>query len=274
MSDKHCAIGVFDSGLGGLTAVKQLKKILPDEQFIYFGDTGRVPYGTRSFETVIRYADDDMRFLMGFDIKAAIIACGTVSAVALDSLEKKFPLPIIGAIKPACSAAAKKTKSGSIAVFATPATVGKKAFETELQKLDRAFSVHSVACPMFVPLIEAGYIDRDCEVTRLIAREYLEKLVGTDCDTLILGCTHYPIIKELVASVAPEVLGRGIEIIDSGYEAALAAKELLSKKALLTDTPGHGSVRFFVSDETQNFSTVASIFLGENAENVTKVSIG
>lgn len=274
MSDKNCAIGVFDSGLGGLTAVKQLKKILPDEHFIYFGDTGRVPYGTRSFETVIQYADDDMRFLLGFDIKAAIIACGTVSAVALDTLEKKFPLPIIGAISPACNKAAAKTKSGNIAVFATPATIGKNAFETTLHKIDSSFCVHSVACPMFVPLIEAGYIGTDCLVTRLIAKEYLEKLVGTDVDTLILGCTHYPIIKELIASVAKEVLGHEIEIIDSGYESALAAKQELYQKNLLTDTKGQGSVRFFVSDETQNFSTIASIFLGEPAENVTKVSIG
>lgn len=274
MSDKHSAIGVFDSGLGGLTAVKQLKKILPDEQFIYFGDTGRVPYGTRSFETVMQYADDDMRFLLGFDIKAAIIACGTVSAVALDSLEEKFPLPIIGAISPACKAAAKSTESGSVAVFATPATIGKKAFEKTLLEINPGFSVHPVACPMFVPLIEGGYIDRDCPVTRLIAKEYLEKLSGTDADTLILGCTHYPIIKELIDSVAQEVLGRKIKIIDSGYEAALAAKKLLSERNLLTDTEGKGCVRFFVSDETQNFSTVASIFLGEQAENVTKVSIG
>lgn len=274
MSDKHSAIGVFDSGLGGLTAVKQLKKILPDEQFIYFGDTGRVPYGTRSFETVIQYADDDMRFLLGFDIKAAIIACGTVSAVAIDSLKEKFSLPIIGAITPACRAAAEKTKSGSIAVFATPATIGKNTFEINLHKINPSFSVHSVACPMFVPLIEGGYISRDCQVTRLIAKEYLEKLSDTEIDTLILGCTHYPIIKELVASVAKEVLGREITIIDSGYESALAAKELLEKEQLLTDIKGNGNVRFFVSDETQNFSTIASIFLGENAQNVTKVSIG
>ena len=274
MSDKNCAIGVFDSGLGGLTAVKQLKKILPDEQFIYFGDTGRVPYGTRSFETVIQYADDDMRFLLDFDIKAAIIACGTVSAVAIDSLQEKFSLPIIGAITPACHAAASKTKSGSVAVFATPATIGKNAFETNLHKINKDFSVHSVACPMFVPLIEGGYISRDNQVTRLIAKEYLEKLSGTDIDTLILGCTHYPIIKDLISDVAKEVLGREISIIDSGYESALAAKVMLEKSDLLCDKKGEGSVRYFVSDETQNFSAVASIFLGEQAERVTKVSIG
>lgn len=274
MSDKRSAIGVFDSGLGGLTAVKQLKKILPDEKFIYFGDTGRVPYGTRSFETVNQYADDDMRFLLGFDIKAAIIACGTVSAVALDNLEKKFPLPIVGAIEPACIAAARTTKSGNVAVFATPATIGKNSFATTLTKINPDLSVHSVACPMFVPLIEAGYIDENCAVTRLIAKEYLEKLQNCDIDTLILGCTHYPIIKKLVASCAKELFGREIAIIDSGYEAALAAKDMLAQKNLLTDLEGEGSVSYFVSDETQNFSAVASIFLGEAAQNVTKVTIG
>ncbi len=272
MSDKNSAIGVFDSGLGGLTAIKQLRKILPDEHFIYFGDTGRVPYGTRSFETVIQYAYDDMKFLSGFDIKMAVVACGTVSAVALPSLEKKFDLPIIGAIKPACAAAYSSSANGKIAVFATPATISKKAYESELMKLDASLSVFSVACPMFVPLIEAGYISENCEVTRIIASEYLSKLKGTGADTLILGCTHYPIISGLISSVASEILGHDIKIIDSGYESALAAKQLLSERNLLNGNSG-GSVRFFVSDETQNFKATASIFLGEPTENVTKVSL-
>ncbi len=274
MSDKFSAVGVFDSGLGGLTAVKQLKKILPGEHFIYFGDTGRVPYGTRSFETVIQYADDDMRFLLGFDIKAAIVACGTVSAVALPYLKEKFSLPIIGAIEPACNAAAGKTKSGNIAVFATPATIEKNAFETTLLGIDKSFRVTSVACPMFVPLIEGGYISPDCKVTRLIAAEYIEKLCGKDVDTLILGCTHYPIISELISGVAREILGHDITVIDSGFESALAAKQQLSDMDLLCGSESKGSVRYFVSDETQNFKSTASLFLGESAENVTKVSIG
>lgn len=273
MSDKNSAVGVFDSGLGGLTAIKQLKKILPCENFIYFGDTGRVPYGTRSFETVMQYADDDMRFLMSFDIKAAVVACGTVSAVALPALEKKFDLPIVGAIKPACAKAFSSTQSGRIAVFATPATISKKAYEEELMRLDGTLRVFPVACPMFVPLIESGYISPDCAVTRLIAAEYLEKLKGTGTDALILGCTHYPIIKELIASVSKEVLGYEIKIIDSGYESALAAKEMLERRSLLNSEKSAGSVKFFVSDETQNFTATASIFLGEPARDVSKVTI-
>ena len=198
MSDKNSAVGVFDSGLGGLTAIKQLKRILPNENFIYFGDTGRVPYGTRSFETVLQYADDDMRFLMNYDIKAAVVACGTVSAIALPTLKENFHLPIIDAITPACKKAASVTKTGKVAVFATQATVKRGAFEEELKKNSSTLSVYPIACPMFVPLIEGGYIARNCEVTRLIAKEYISHLKGTGADTLILGCTHYPIIKELI----------------------------------------------------------------------------
>ena len=274
MSDKTSAVGVFDSGLGGLTAIKQLKKILPHEHFIYFGDTGRVPYGTRSFETVIQYAGDDMRFLSGFDIKAAVVACGTVSAIAMPYLKENFKLPIIGAITPACIAAANTTKNGNIAIFATQATIGKKAFEDELFKIDPSFRIFPVACPMFVPLMEAGYVDDNCEVTRLIAAEYLKKLEQTGIDTLILGCTHYPIIKNLISSVAKEVHGYEISIIDAGYESALAAKQTLCELDLLNNSDTPGSVRFYVSDETQNFTDTASLFLGEPATNVEKVSVG
>lgn len=275
MCNKYSAVGVFDSGLGGLTALKELRALLPHEHFIYFGDTGRVPYGTRSQETILQYADDDMHFLSSFDIKAAVVACGTVSSVALPKLKENFPfLPIVGAVEPACHTALRESENKKIAVFATPATIGKKAFEITLSRLCRSVTVFPVACPMFVPLIEGGYIAPDCTVTRLIAAEYLEKLRGADIDTLILGCTHYPIIRELIASVSAEVLGKSPRIIDAGYEAALAAKELLSAQNVLNDSAEKGSVRYFVSDETQNFTAVASIFLGEPAENVQKVVLG
>ena len=274
MSDKKSAIGVFDSGLGGLTAIKQLKRILPNENFIYFGDTGRVPYGTRSFETVLQYADDDMRFLMNYDIKAAVVACGTVSAIALPTLKENFHLPIIDAITPACKKAASVTKTGKVAVFATQATVKRGAFEEELKKNSSTLSVYPIACPMFVPLIEGGYIARDCEVTRLIAKEYISHLKGTGADTLILGCTHSPIIKELIEDVAKEILGCEIAVIDSGLEAAYETKEILTSLGITADREAVGKVSYFVSDETQNFKATASIFLGEDAENVTKVTIG
>ncbi len=273
MSDKHSAVGVFDSGLGGLTAIRQLKKLLPNENFIYFGDTGRIPYGTRSFETVIGYAEDDMRFLSGFDVKAALVACGTVSAIALDDLRQKFDLPITGAVEPASAASVAATKSGEIAVFATQATISKKAYEKEIAKLSSHIRVHSVACPMFVPLIEAGYVAKDCTVTRLIAAEYLENLKNTATDTLILGCTHYPLIRELISDMSKEILGRELNIIDSGYESARSLFRLLSENNLLNDSRHKGKTEYYVSDETQGFCRLASLFLGENVGKVTKVTL-
>ncbi len=273
MSDKHSAVGVFDSGLGGLTAIRRLKQLLPNENFIYFGDTGRIPYGTRSFETIIGYAEDDMRFLSGFDVKAALVACGTVSAIALDDLRQKFELPITGAVEPASAASVRMTKSGKIAVFATQATISKKAYEKEIAKINPDIQVHSVACPMFVPLIESGYVGKDCTVTRLIAAEYLEKLKGTDTDTLILGCTHYPLIRELIADMAREILGREINIVDSGFEAAKSISELLCDRGLLNDSGSCGKTEYYVSDETQGFCRLASLFLGEDVGRVTKVTL-
>lgn len=274
MANRYSAVGVFDSGLGGLTALKELRALLPHEHFIYFGDTGRVPYGTRSQETILRYADDDMRFLLSFDIKAAVVACGTVSAVALPKLKENFPaVPIIGAVEPACRTALRVSRTKRIGVFATPATIGKKTFEITLSRLCRESVVFPIACPMFVPLIEGGYVAPDCKVTRLIAAEYLEKLRGTEIDTLILGCTHYPIIRDLIASVAAEALGKAPHIVDAGFEAALAAKELLHVGGIVNDSTEKGTVRYFVSDETQNFTDIASLFLGEKAENVTKISL-
>lgn len=273
MQKRYSAIGVFDSGLGGLSAVKELKKILPHENFIYFGDTGRVPYGTRSFETIKQYAADDMRFLMSFDIKCAVVACGTVSSVALGELKKDFSLPITDALTPACKAAARATKSGEIAILATPATIRHKGFENELLKINPDIKTFPVACPMFVPLIENGYIGIDCKVTRIIAEEYISKLKDTRADTIILGCTHYPIIKELISDVAKSLLGREVSVIDSGSCAAAYTRELLLEKDLLNDSDAAGSVRYFVSDETQNFEKTASVFLGERPDNITKISI-
>ena len=273
MQKRYSAIGVFDSGLGGLSAVKELKKILPYENFIYFGDTGRVPYGTRSFETIKQYAADDMRFLMSFDIKCAVVACGTVSSVALSELKESFPLPITDALTPACAVAAQTTKSGEIAILATPATIRQGGFEKELTRINSQIVTHPVACPMFVPLIENGYIATDCEVTRIIAEEYISRLKDTDVDTIILGCTHYPIIKELISDVAKKLLGRDVSVIDSGSCAAAYTKQLLSQKDLLNDSEKEGSVRYFVSDEAQNFEKTASVFLGERPDNITKISI-
>ena len=274
MSDRNSAVGVFDSGLGGLTSVKELKKILPHENIIYFGDTGRVPYGMRSPQTITEYAKQDLKFLSSFDIKAALVACGTVSSIALEQLKKEFSLPIIGAVNPACVRACSITKNNRIAVLATSATIKTGAFEREIKRINPDCEVFSKACPMLVPLIENGYIDKNCTVTNMMVQEYLSPFSGTDIDTIILGCTHYPIIKDIVAKVACSLnISCNIIVVDSGYEAACEMKNLLCKGGLENASSSCGRARYFVSDEPCDFQKVASIFLGEEISEVQKVTV-
>lgn len=271
--DRNCAIGVFDSGLGGLTSVRVLKKILPDEKIIYFGDTGRVPYGTRSAEIITRYALDDMNFLSSFGIKAVLVACGTVSSIAIPSLKSRFDIPITGVVEAAARKACSLSKNKKIALLATPATVKNGAHEKFIRENYEGFSVMGVGCPMFVPLVENAYIGKDCEVTRIIADEYIGSLYDFAPDCIILGCTHYPIIREIIEDSAKRILGREISVIDSGAEAAYEIRDFLTDSGLCCDK-GNGKVEYFVSDETPGFSRAASIFLGENIDTVTKIDIG
>lgn len=264
-------IGVFDSGLGGLTAVREIKKILPGEDILYFGDTARLPYGTRSPEIIQKYACDDMNFLLTHSVKAILVACGTVSSTAIDLLHKNFDTPIFGVVEPASERACAVSQSGRIAVLATPSTIRTGAFDRAIEKIRPDTKVLGVGCPMFVPLVENGYIARDCEVTRAIAAEYVSKLLDFDPDVIILGCTHYPLIKELIGDVAQKLLARPVTLIDSGSAAADALKEHLEKESLLRHGVGHAS--YFVSDRPYDFSKTASRFLGEDAENVTQIDI-
>ncbi len=271
MHNSSCAVGVFDSGLGGLTAVKELKKILPNEKIIYFGDTGRVPYGTRSSEIITRYALDDLNFLDSFGVKAVLIACGTVSSIATDTLRSTFDVPIMGVVQPAAQKACELSKTNKIAILATPATVKNAAYQREISKINPNAEVFGVGCPMFVPLVENGYIQHDCEVTRLIADEYISQLCRFNPDVIILGCTHYPIISEIILRSARKLIG-DIQIVDSGAQGALAVKNFLQSKNLLSQDK-NGTQQYFISDETQNFEKAASIFLGERISNVTKIDI-
>ena len=244
-------IGVFDSGLGGLTVVRQLLKELPNEQIVYFGDTGRVPYGTRSPETIRRYTAEDCRFLQRFDVKLIIAACGTASSVGVDVLRAQ-PIPAIGVVEATAAAAVKATKNGRIGVLGTAATVQTDAFFAPAF----ARAVFSNACPLFVSLVENGWIAPDDEVTILTAKRYLQPLIEAGIDTLILGCTHFP----LLAPILQGILGDGVTLIDSGRETAKAAHALLRSQAALGDRDG--SCRFFVSDTPQGFARVAEMFLG------------
>lgn len=266
MNGKNCIrpaggrpVGVFDSGLGGLSAVREIRTLLPHESLIYFGDTGRVPYGTRSRETICRYAAQDIRFLLSqADCKAVVVACGTVSANALDELRQSNDVPIIGVIEPAVEAAARATKNGKIGVIATPSTVASGAYERALLAKNPGFCVTSQACALFVPLVENGFVDADDPIPYLTAERYLAPIRDFGADTLILGCTHYPLLSAVISRVLP-----GVTLIDTGREAAYSLRSLLAECGALSDTTSSpADVRYYVSDEPQGFAHAASRFLG------------
>ncbi len=253
-------IGIFDSGLGGLTAYRELHTLLPDEHFVYFGDTGRVPYGSRSHEILLKYARQDINFLISKGADAILAACGTVSSVVLDEIKGEYAVPVIGVVDASAAEALAATKNGIIGVIGTGATVSSGAFEKKLYA-GGAKKVVSVACPLFVPLVENGYIARDCEVTKLVARDYLKAIKESGADTLILGCTHFPIIADIIGDELPDVT-----LINSGAAAAKAvAKELKSH--------GGACSEFYVSDSPVNFDAVARIFLGGKTVNAQKIDI-
>jgi len=273
MTDNKKPIGVFDSGLGGLSAVRVLKKILPDEDIIYFGDTGRVPYGTRSDEIITKYALDDMNFLCSFGVKAVLVACGTVSSVALGKLRESFDVPVMVVVDAAAKQACRLSQSKKVALLATNATVKNGAYERYMSKNFEGYSFMGIGCPMFVPLVENGYIARDCKVTRIFCDEYISALKEFSPDCIILGCTHYPIIKSIISDSAKELIG-DVSIVDSGEQAAYEIKDFLARNGLLNDKRRKGSIKYFVSDETACFEQSASIFLGERISDVTKIDIG
>ncbi len=252
-------IGVFDSGLGGLTAVKELLQIMPQENIIYFGDTGRVPYGSRSRETITKYAKQDAAFLMSNQVKMIVAACGTVSSVA-GNLGDSLSVPFTGVLRPAAAAAAAATGNKRVGVIGTTATIRSGAYRRELAAIDPEIQIFERDCPLFVPLVENGYIADDEEVTRLVAQRYLAPLREAGVDTLILGCTHYPIIKHIISGV----MGNGVALIDSGRETALACAGILKEQNLLCDRKTDGNGSFFVSDRVEGFAQIAEIFLGRD----------
>lgn len=249
------AIGVFDSGLGGLTAARELMRILPHEEIVYFGDTARVPYGTRSKETILRYAREDIDFLKGFDIKAVIMACGTASSVSLPQIESEYDIPIIGVVKPASVAAVSATKNGKIGIIGTSATVKSRSYEREILTLMPKAEIYTAACPLFVPLVENGRCNPEDIVLYTMVCEYLAPIKEAGVDTLIMGCTHYPIIERAIA----KFMGNDIALINPGLEAAKSLKEreeIGKREELATEH------RFFVSDDKESFLSSASRFLG------------
>ncbi len=258
-------IGIFDSGLGGLTALRETVRLLPGRDIVYFGDTGRVPYGPRSAETIIRYSLQDMRFLATHGVDVVLAACGTVSSTALDAIRERFSMPVIGVVEGAARAAVRATQNGKIGLIGTGATVSSGAFAREISAIRPDVSLTAVACPLLVSLVENGYIADDNPVTALVLADYLAPIHKAGVDTLILGCTHFPIIAGAISRVLPDVT-----LINSGAEAA----QLLAEH-LPADRPDEtGEIRYFVSDSVPGFARLASIFLGEEVDTqVTRIDI-
>jgi len=260
-------IGVFDSGIGGLTTVRELFAHLPHESVVYFGDTARLPYGNKSKETVTRFAVEITSFLVRQHVKCVVVACNTASSHALDELRERFGVPVIGVIEPAARAAVASSPRRRIGVIGTLATVGSNAYADAIHRLVPEATVLQRACPLFVPLVEEGWLDHS--VTRLVADEYLDELQASDLDSLILGCTHYPLLAPLLRAA----IGGSVHLVDSGAEAARATAELLAERGMLAppgEAPNH---HFFLSDEPRrrSFARVAESFLGRPLPPVTVV---
>lgn len=258
MSDKRSPIGIFDSGLGGLTSLKAVKSLLPNEDIIYFGDTARVPYGDRSKETIIEYVKDDINFLLTHKVKAIVIACNTADSMAKAEMNEIYKLPILGVVSPASEVAAKTTKNNKIGVIGTKATIKSGSYERHIKKSNPKAEVFSVACPLLVPLVEDGRITLKDSVTREVLTDYLAPLKEKNVDTLVLGCTHYPLLSDLITDIFPEAVQ-----ISSGAAAANVLKETLISQNLLNDKKEKGNISYFVSDNVSGFSENGGMFIGE-----------
>ena len=268
--DPALPIGVFDSGLGGLTVVKKLLEQLPHEDIIYLGDTARVPYGDKSRDTIIRYTREDVRFLMGFGVKAICIACNTADSMARLQMEAEFDVPIIGAVGPAARKAVKSTKSKRIGVIGTSATVRSGAYPAVIEKLDPTCRVIQQACPLLVPLVEAGRFHRGDVVVETVLHDYLLPLMEEEIDTIILGCTHYPLLYDIVADLLPEAA-----LICSGFASVDFLRDKLAETGTLNPQKGTGSHRFFVTDAPERFAKHGSLFLQTPVLDVCeKVTLG
>ena len=250
LPDRDAPIGVFDSGVGGLTVAREIMRQIPNEKIIYFGDTARVPYGNKSRKTVTRFSQQIVRFLRTFQVKTIVVACNTASAYAMEALEQDIDIPIIGVVKPGARAAVSATGNGRIGVIATEATIGSQIYTKYIQELNQNISIYGKACPLFVPLVEEGLWEDP--VTDEIARRYLTELIDIDIDTLILGCTHYPLIR----STLGKIMGERVTLVNPAYETARELRELLIRHGLLREEPpalGSNRYQFYISDKADKF---------------------
>ena len=268
MSDKR-PIGVFDSGLGGLTVVRELVKLMPSEDIVYFGDTGRVPYGTKSNETIIKYAKQDENFLLSKGVKLIVAACGTVSSVA-SSTKELLPVPFIEVVSHASKRAAEATKCKKIGVIGTPATIKSNSYKKHILSLDPSAEVYQVECPILVPLVEAGWIDRNDAVTVATVERYLKPLKDEGVDVLIMGCTHYPVLTDIIG----DYMGDSVTLVNTGEYTSKAVLNYLTENDMLNSKDEEGTHKYFVSDTTTAFSKTASILMGYDVKgSVERVDI-
>ncbi|MEW5746656.1 MAG: glutamate racemase [Nitrospirota bacterium] len=265
---KNCSapIGIFDSGIGGLTVLKEISRILPQERIIYLGDTARVPYGIRSPETVTRYSFECSGFLIQQEIKLLVVACNTVSAISLASIRENVSIPVIGVIEPGARAAAAATRSGKIGIIGTETTIRSSAYVKAIQALDKDLEAFGMACPLFVPLVEEGWTDGP--IARMVVEKYLSGMVDKEVDTLVLGCTHYPLLKGVIQEVMGEV-----RLIDSAVETALVVQRMLADTDLLGPSGDPAPTRFFVTDSPDKFIAVGERFLQKRIEDIDKISL-
>ena len=261
------AIGIFDSGVGGLTVLRELTRALPQEDTIYFGDTARVPYGTKSPDTVIRYSQEIASFLIKRDIKLLVVACNTASAVALPTLRRTLPVPVVGVIEPGAKRAVDVTRSGVVGVIGTSGTIRSSAYSRAIKRLNPSVSVLARPCPLFVPLAEEGWTDND--VARMTAALYLDELKQSGVDTLVLGCTHYPLLKKIIA----EAMGPEVTLVDSAEETARTVAGILQDKKMLRPPAEHGNHHYYVTDVPAGFIRVGNRFLGGKLGDVYQVSL-
>ena len=264
-------LGVFDSGLGGLTVVRALRQALPDEDMIYLGDTARVPYGTRAPATVIRYALGCARHLVARGVKAIVVACNTVSAVAPERLRVELDLPVLGVIEPGARAAVAASRTGRIGVLATQATVASGAYERAIAAASTRAEVVAQAAPLLVPLAEEGWTEG--EVPRLAVRRYLEPLARAKVDALVLGCTHYPLLRAIIEAQARELMGGHVAVVDSARATAADAREFLATRGIAQSAATEASVELLVTDMPKSFADVASRFLGGQISHVEQVDL-
>lgn len=261
------AIGVFDSGLGGLTVLKEIMELIPGESVVYFGDSGRAPYGTKSKETVIKYTFQDIKFLLNQDIKMIVIACNTASACSLQVVKHSFDIPVIEVIEPGSVAALNATKNGRLGVIGTSATINSGVYEKAINKINGNIEIFSKACPMFVPLVEEGWWEND--IALRIAEEYLTTLKQDKIDTLVMGCTHYPLLQEVIS----KVMGDGVTLVSSALEVAKVVKKAIEELKIERDPELKPVYRYYTSDSVEKFEPLCSAILKRQVHSAEKVDI-